>query len=156
LEDNCDPTDPAWAPQGCFREEESLARAEAELPVAGPNLVRQPAFSPPVARRSCRILSPPASSFDRSEVARPRRRTRSDRGVPARARRDRRARGDDRAGGFRRSTSGDLTDPFYLASRANCVQLSRAQGIDAVLQTGVDAIVAPSYSFASTPAAVAG
>ena len=28
LEDNCDPTDPAWAPQGCFREEGSVTRAE--------------------------------------------------------------------------------------------------------------------------------
>lgn len=54
------------------------------------------------------------------------------------------------------STSGDLTDPAYLAARANCVLLSRAQGIDQVLSTGIDAIVAPSYSFASTPAAVAG
>jgi len=54
------------------------------------------------------------------------------------------------------STSGDLTDPAYLTARANCVLLSRAQGIDQVLSTGIDAIVAPSYSFASTPAAVAG
>src|SRR5437867_3557942 len=54
------------------------------------------------------------------------------------------------------STSGDLTDPAYLIARANCVLLSRAQGIDQVLSTGIDAIVAPSYSFASTPAAVAG
>ena len=54
------------------------------------------------------------------------------------------------------STSGDLTDPAYLAARANCLLLSRAQGIDQVLAAGIDAIVAPSYSFASTPAAVAG
>jgi len=55
------------------------------------------------------------------------------------------------------STSGDLTDPEYLAARARCVQLSRAEGIDAALQRDhLDAIVAPSYSFASSPAAVAG
>ena len=54
------------------------------------------------------------------------------------------------------STSGDLTDPSYVAARQNCVLLSRAQGIDRVLSTGIDAIVAPSYTFASTPAAVAG
>jgi amidase len=54
------------------------------------------------------------------------------------------------------ATSGDLTDPAYLAARANCLLLSRTLGIDSVLNGGVDAIVAPSYSFASTPAAVAG
>jgi len=54
------------------------------------------------------------------------------------------------------SLSGDLTDPGYLAARANCLLQSRTLGIDAVLSTGVDAIVAPSYSFASQPAAVAG
>ena len=54
------------------------------------------------------------------------------------------------------STSGDLTDPAYLAARANCLLLSRSQGIDPVLQSGIDAIVAPSYTFASQPAAVAG
>ena len=55
------------------------------------------------------------------------------------------------------ATSGDLTDPEYLAARALCLQLSRDEGIDAALQRdNLDAIVAPSYSFASTPAAVAG
>jgi amidase len=54
------------------------------------------------------------------------------------------------------STSGDLTDADYLAARANCLLLSRAQGIDAVLASGVDAIVAPSETFASQQAAVAG
>ena len=54
------------------------------------------------------------------------------------------------------STSGDLTDPIYLAARANCLLLSRTLGIDPVLASGVDAIVAPSYTFASTPPAVAG
>lgn len=55
------------------------------------------------------------------------------------------------------ATSGDLTDPEYVAARALCLQLSRDEGIDAALQRDdLDAIVAPSYSFASTPAAVAG
>jgi amidase len=54
------------------------------------------------------------------------------------------------------STSGDLADPAYLTARANCLQLSRTLGIDQVLSTGIDAIVAPSYTFASQPAAVAG
>ena len=55
------------------------------------------------------------------------------------------------------ATSGDLTDPEYLAARALCLQLSRDEGIDKALQRkNLDAIIAPSYSFASTPAAVAG
>ncbi|MEO7723181.1 MAG: amidase [Chthoniobacterales bacterium] len=55
------------------------------------------------------------------------------------------------------ATSGDLTDPEYLAARALCLQLSRDEGIDkALTRQDLDAIVAPSYSFASTPAAVAG
>ena len=55
------------------------------------------------------------------------------------------------------ATSGDLTDPIYVAARALCLQLSRDEGIDAALQRdNLDALVAPSYSFASTPAAVAG
>jgi Asp-tRNA(Asn)/Glu-tRNA(Gln) amidotransferase A subunit family amidase len=55
------------------------------------------------------------------------------------------------------SLSGDLTDPDYLAARALCLQLTRTEGIDRVLvDSEVDAIVAPSYSFASSPAAVAG
>jgi amidase len=55
------------------------------------------------------------------------------------------------------STSGDLTDPDYLAARALCLQLARTEGIDAALQRDdLDAIVAPTYSFASSPAAVAG
>jgi hypothetical protein len=43
-----------------------------------------------------------------------------------------------------------------VAGRSNCLLLSRAMGIDLVLSGGVDAIVAPSYSFASQPPAVAG
>lgn len=55
------------------------------------------------------------------------------------------------------ATSGDLTDPEYVAARALCLQLSRDEGIDAALQRdNLDAIIAPSYSFASSPAAVAG
>lgn len=55
------------------------------------------------------------------------------------------------------ATSGDLTDPEYVAARALCLQLSRDKGIDAALQLdNLDAIIAPSYSYASTPAAVAG
>jgi amidase len=52
------------------------------------------------------------------------------------------------------STNGDLTDPAYLAARANSAALTRT-GIDGALQH-VDAIVAPTYSFASSAAAVAG
>jgi amidase len=55
------------------------------------------------------------------------------------------------------ATSGDLTDPIYREARALCVRLTRAEGIDAALERDqLDAIIAPSYSFASTPAAVAG
>jgi amidase len=54
-------------------------------------------------------------------------------------------------------TSGDLTDPVYLAARAKCVELARKQGIDAALQAQrLDAVVAPSSSYAWTVAAVAG
>jgi amidase len=55
------------------------------------------------------------------------------------------------------ATSGDLNDPDYLDARALCLRLTREEGIDRVLRNRkVDAIVAPSYSFASAPAAVAG
>ena len=54
-------------------------------------------------------------------------------------------------------TSGDLTDPIYTKARARCLRLARDEGIDAALaRDDLDAIVAPSYSFASSPAAVAG
>ena len=54
-------------------------------------------------------------------------------------------------------TSGDLNDPVYLDARALCLRLTRDEGIDRVMRNrNVDAIVAPSYSFASAPAAVAG
>jgi amidase len=55
------------------------------------------------------------------------------------------------------ATSGNLTDPTYTAARQLCLQLSRAQGIDmALAKDNLDAIISPSYSFASSPAAVAG
>jgi amidase len=55
------------------------------------------------------------------------------------------------------ATSGDLNDPEYLAARAANLLFARTNGIDAALQRdNLDAIVAPSYSFASAPAAVAG
>jgi len=54
------------------------------------------------------------------------------------------------------ATSGDLSDPDYLAARMANLTFARG-GIDGVLQNNnVDAIVAPTYSFASSPAAVAG
>jgi amidase len=55
------------------------------------------------------------------------------------------------------ATSGDLTDPDYRAARDLCVRLARTEGIDAALgRDRLHAIVAPTYSFASTPPAVAG
>jgi amidase len=55
------------------------------------------------------------------------------------------------------ATSGDLTDPDYLAARQQCIQLSRDQGIDAALQKdNLDAIIVPTWSFGTAPAAVAG
>jgi len=54
-------------------------------------------------------------------------------------------------------TSGDLTDPDYVAARALCVQLSRAQGIDAAIQAQqLDAIITPTWSFGTSLPAVAG
>ncbi|MBA3832448.1 MAG: amidase [Chthoniobacterales bacterium] len=60
---------------------------------------------------------------------------------------------------FQRSedTSGDLTDPVYVKARALCLRLTRHRGIDAALRhDNLDALIAPSYSYASSPAAVAG
>lgn len=54
-------------------------------------------------------------------------------------------------------TSGDLHDPDYLAARELCLRLTREEGIEAALRRDhLDAIVAPSFSFASSVAAVAG
>jgi amidase len=51
----------------------------------------------------------------------------------------------------------NLRDPVYLAARARCIQKTRAEGIDRVIaRHHVDAIVAPTYSFGTAPAAVAG
>jgi amidase len=54
------------------------------------------------------------------------------------------------------ATSGNLNDPEYVAARAANLLFARG-GIDGALQAGnLDAIVAPTYSYASSPAAVAG
>jgi amidase len=53
--------------------------------------------------------------------------------------------------------SGDLTDPDYLDARAFSQASAGANGIDAAIaRDKLDAIIAPTYSFASSPAAVAG
>ena len=55
------------------------------------------------------------------------------------------------------ATGGDLNAPEYLDARALCLRLARDEGIDAAIaRDRLDAIVAPSYSYASSPAAVAG
>ncbi|PYK82104.1 MAG: amidase, partial [Verrucomicrobia bacterium] len=54
-------------------------------------------------------------------------------------------------------TSGDLNDPVYLSARADNLTFARTNGIDAALRKDrLDAIVAPTYSFASSLPAVAG
>ncbi len=55
------------------------------------------------------------------------------------------------------ATSGDLTDPEYRGARQRARMLTRTAGIDAALvRDNLDAIIAPSYTAASAPAAVAG
>jgi amidase len=55
------------------------------------------------------------------------------------------------------SLSGNLTDAAYVAARAESLRLAGADGIDAAMaRDHLDAIVAPSYSWGSTPPAVAG
>ena len=57
------------------------------------------------------------------------------------------------------STSGDLTDPVYIAARAACVKNSRRNGIDAALHSTkrpLDVLVAPTWSALYSFAAVAG
>jgi amidase len=55
------------------------------------------------------------------------------------------------------ATSGDLTDPDYLAARQLCIQLARHEGIDAAIQRDqLDAIITPTWSFGTSTAAVAG
>jgi amidase len=54
-------------------------------------------------------------------------------------------------------TSGNLNDPAYLSARADNLMFARTNGIDAALEKdNLDAIVAPTYSFASALPAVAG
>ena len=55
------------------------------------------------------------------------------------------------------ATSGDLNDPDYLAARRDNLTFARTNGIDGALRRdNLDAIVAPSNSYASSLAAVAG
>jgi amidase len=55
------------------------------------------------------------------------------------------------------ATSGNLSDPVYLSARADNLTFARTNGIDAALKKdNLDAIVAPTYSFASSLPAVAG
>jgi amidase len=55
------------------------------------------------------------------------------------------------------ATSGNLNDPNYIAARQLCLQVTRAGGIDkALAQDNLDAIIAPSYSNATSPPAIAG
>ena len=55
------------------------------------------------------------------------------------------------------ATSGDLTDPDYLAARELGVKLAGEQGLDRVLDKyDLDCLVAPAYSAGSSAAAVAG
>ncbi len=49
------------------------------------------------------------------------------------------------------STSGDLTDPTYVAARTHATSTAQA-GIDAVIASGVDAIVAPHLTNSTGPA----
>jgi amidase len=54
-------------------------------------------------------------------------------------------------------TSGNLNDPIYLNARSDNLTFARTNGIDAALKKdNLDAIVAPTYSFASSLPAVAG
>ncbi len=54
------------------------------------------------------------------------------------------------------ATSGDLNDPDYIAARQANLEFARG-GIDGAMQRdNLHAIVAPTYSYASSPAAVAG
>ena len=55
------------------------------------------------------------------------------------------------------ATNGDLSDPAYLAARANCLRLAGAEGIDrALAEHDLDVIVSPSYGFGSSGPAVTG
>src|SRR6185436_13818699 len=54
------------------------------------------------------------------------------------------------------ATSGNLNDPQYIAARTANLAFARGGINNALQQDNLDAIVAPTYSFASSPAAVAG
>ena len=54
------------------------------------------------------------------------------------------------------ATTG-LSDPVYRNARKLCLDLTRRHGLDQVMrESHLDAIVAPTYSYATAPAAVAG
>ncbi|HEY4611043.1 MAG TPA: amidase family protein, partial [Ilumatobacteraceae bacterium] len=53
------------------------------------------------------------------------------------------------------ATSGDLTDPEYLAAKATNQGFGKGV-IDGFLNQGFDAIITPSFSFGTSPAAVSG
>jgi len=53
------------------------------------------------------------------------------------------------------ATSGDLTDPEYLAALATNQGFGKGV-IDGFLSQGFDAIITPSFSFGTSPAAVSG
>jgi amidase len=55
------------------------------------------------------------------------------------------------------ATSGDLSDPDYLAARRQCLKLARREGINqAIEKHDLDAILTPSYSFGTSGPAVSG
>ena len=55
------------------------------------------------------------------------------------------------------ATSGDLSDPIYVAARADSLRMARDEGIDRVMaEHDLDAVVSPSYAFGSSAPAVAG
>ncbi|MEY2400192.1 MAG: amidase, partial [Ilumatobacteraceae bacterium] len=53
------------------------------------------------------------------------------------------------------ATSGDLTDPEYLAAKATNQGFGKAV-IDGFLNQGFDAVITPTFSFGTSPAAVSG
>lgn len=55
------------------------------------------------------------------------------------------------------ATNGSLSDPVYLAARANSLRLARDEGIEqAMADDDLDVIVSPSFAFGSSGPAVAG
>lgn len=53
------------------------------------------------------------------------------------------------------ATSGDLTDPEYLAAKATNQGFGKSV-IDGILAQGFDAVITPTFSFGTSPAAVSG